>query len=133
MLVVAGALVVDGRVLAGRRRSGGWEFPGGKVEAGEALGAALEREWREELGADVEAVRELGIALDGELELRLWLARLLAGTPAIGPDHDELRWLDAGELDGLDWLPVDRLLLGVIRGLLRTRTTAVGVPRRSVR
>ena len=61
LLVAAAALVdVDGRVLIGRRPPGKhladlWEFPGGKVEAGETPEAALIRELREELGVEVSA------------------------------------------------------------------------------
>jgi 8-oxo-dGTP diphosphatase len=118
VLVVAAALVRNGRVLAGLRRGGGWEFPGGKIEPGETPSDALARECREELDCVVEAVRELGAAASGTLDLRLWLARLIERTPTAGADHDEVRWVALDELDGLDWLPLDRALMPLVRPLL---------------
>jgi 8-oxo-dGTP diphosphatase len=61
--VVAGVLEQDGRVLICRRRSDHahalkWEFPGGKIEAGETAREALIRELREELGVDAEPAEE---------------------------------------------------------------------------
>jgi 8-oxo-dGTP pyrophosphatase MutT (NUDIX family) len=67
-LVVAGLVVADdGRVLITRRKDdqpmgGFWEFPGGKLEPGEAPTAGLARELREELGVEVEVGRDLGRA-----------------------------------------------------------------------
>ena len=60
LLVVAGALLRDGRLLLTRRPDGDplagfWELPGGKVEVDETPEAALAREWHEELGVDVES------------------------------------------------------------------------------
>ncbi len=62
--VVAVVVGNDGRILIQKRPAGGllaglWEFPGGKVEPGESLTAALRREVREELGAEIEDVRRL--------------------------------------------------------------------------
>jgi mutator protein MutT len=121
-LVVAAAIVVDGRVLAARRSApvalaGRWEFPGGKVEAGEDGAAAIIRECAEELGVVVRPIRELGVA-SGRVELRLWLVELVVGTPAILADHDALRWLGPGELDDVRWLPIDLDLLECVRPLL---------------
>ena len=56
--VVAAAIIQDGKVLAAQRGYGNykdwWEFPGGKVEAGETLQQALQREIKEEMGALIE-------------------------------------------------------------------------------
>jgi A/G-specific adenine glycosylase len=62
--VVVAVIEKDGRVLLQERPAGGllaglWEFPGGKVEPGEGLTAALRREIREELGAGLTAIRRL--------------------------------------------------------------------------
>jgi 8-oxo-dGTP diphosphatase len=117
--VVAAALVVDGRVLAARRRTPpGWEFPGGKIEPGEHPEQALRRECREELDIDVRIVALLGRAAADGIDLQLWQVET-AGTPAAGVDHHELRWVGATDADALDWLPVDRALLGAVRPQLR--------------
>ena len=111
----------DGAVLAARRTTppeaaGRWEFPGGKVEPGEDPGTALVREVHEELGCTVEVVGWL----DGEVPigerhlLRVALVRLVAGEPQ-PVEHDRVRWLAPGELDGVDWLDPDRPFLPGLR------------------
>lgn len=126
--VVVGAALFDasgGRVLAARRSApealaGRWEFPGGKVEPGETVRAALERELREELGVTARAGERLPGAWEVRpgLELQIWTASLLEGDPQPLQDHDELRWLDASSLDSVDWLPQDRFALPHVRHLL---------------
>jgi 8-oxo-dGTP diphosphatase len=116
-VVVAGAVISGGRVLAARRArpaelAGKWEMPGGKVEPGEAERDALRRELREELGIDVRVGERIGPSYDigNGLELRSYLAELVAGAPApmeADPAHDEIRWVGAEEIKTLDWLPSD--------------------------
>ncbi|MEV6016932.1 MULTISPECIES: (deoxy)nucleoside triphosphate pyrophosphohydrolase [unclassified Streptomyces] len=116
IVVVAGAVVRDGRLLAARRSAppelaGRWELPGGKVEPGETPERALVRELREELGIDTRALERV----PGEWPLKpgytlvVWAARLLPGSaePAPLQDHDELRWLTPGEIWDVDWLDQD--------------------------
>jgi 8-oxo-dGTP diphosphatase len=122
--VVAAAIVRDGAVLAARRSrppalAGGWEFPGGKVEADETDVAALRRECREELGVDIAVGPLLGEASDGRIVLQLHVATLLHGEPCAGIDHDELRWLPDEHLDTVEWLAIDRELLPFVRPELR--------------
>ena len=122
--VVGAALVRDGRVLASRRTepprlAGLWEFPGGKVEAGESDVQALERELREEL----QVTARVGGRLGGDLPigetavLRVYLCTLLEGEPAL-VDHDAHRWLAADELLEVPWIPVDLPLVEQLRAHL---------------
>ncbi|MGH3803877.1 MAG: (deoxy)nucleoside triphosphate pyrophosphohydrolase [Pseudonocardiaceae bacterium] len=122
-VVVAAAIVDDaGRVLSAQRArpprvAGLWEFPGGKVEPGETEEAAVVRECREELGVIVELGSRLGediSIVDGRAVLKVWLARIVSGTPR-AVDHRALRWLAPNELDCVEWLPVDAPLITELR------------------
>lgn len=124
-VVVGAALLVGGRVLAARRSApaevaGRWEFPGGKLEAGETSAEALVRELREELGVETRALARIPGAwpVRADLELHIWTAELLSGTPAPLQDHSELRWLSAAELHHVDWLDQDRFALSAVAELL---------------
>jgi 8-oxo-dGTP diphosphatase len=113
-------VIAGDRVLAARRRrpAVGWEFPGGKIEPGEAPAFAVERELHEELDVTVRAVSLLAKARDDRIELQLWHAMLVAGAPEARDDHDAVAWLAADDLDTVVWLPVDRELLDAVRTLL---------------
>ncbi|GAA0912505.1 (deoxy)nucleoside triphosphate pyrophosphohydrolase [Streptomyces thermoalcalitolerans] len=116
-IVVVGAALLDGgRLLAARRSAppelaGRWELPGGKVEPGERPEDALVRELREELGVEAEAVERIpgSWPLRAPYELRVWTARLCAGSAGPEPlqDHDELRWLAPDEIWTVPWLEQD--------------------------
>jgi 8-oxo-dGTP diphosphatase len=114
VVVVAGAIERDGRYLAARRTrpdwaAGRWEFPGGKVEAGESEESALARELHEELGVDTEIVRRVSgeWALHDNLVLHLYVVHLLSGEPRALDHHDELRWVSPAEFDQIPWLESD--------------------------
>ena len=122
-VVVGAAIVRAGRVLAALRSTGGWEFPGGKVEIGETDALALVRECREELGVAIAVGALLGESTlpGGHWVLRVHLAELTAGEPRPLDDHDALRWLAGQELDDVAWLPGDRQLLAALRPHLVSR------------
>ncbi|WP_310528302.1 NUDIX domain-containing protein [Nocardioides sp.] len=120
-LVVGAAIVRDGAVLAARRTApveaaGRWEFPGGKVEPGEAPEAALVREIAEELGCRIEVTGWLpGLAVIGDRhELRVACGVLTQGEPT-PTEHDLIRWVTADDLDDVDWLDPDRPFLPALR------------------
>ena len=123
--VVAAVLRRAGRVLACRRRldagfgPGRWEFPGGKLEAGETASAALQRELREELGISAAIGPVLAATRhrypDGSLfELTFYQVQRYRGR-LINRAFEEVRWCTAPELAALDFLEADRPLLERLR------------------
>ncbi|MBC9001485.1 (deoxy)nucleoside triphosphate pyrophosphohydrolase [Micromonospora aurantiaca] len=125
-VVVGAAIIEGGRVLACERSAppevaGRWEFPGGKVEPGEAETDALARECAEELGVRVAVGARVGRDVrmaHGRSVLRVYAARLLHGDEPEALEHAELRWLSAAELDSVDWLPADVPIVAALRPLL---------------
>ena len=118
-MVVGVAILRDGRVLAARR-TGGWEFPGGKVEPGESAEQAAVREIAEELGCVVELTGWLEpvVEIRPGLDLRVATARLVAGEPVPRPgEHDAIRWLAPTDLGAVDWLAADRPFVAVLATL----------------
>ena len=128
--LVVGAVIVDDlthpiRILAAKRSeqtslAGGWEFPGGKVEAGETPTEALVREVIEELGVMIEVGEELkppeGLVwpINADLEMRLWFAEIKNGEPQPLEEHDELLWLTRETLTSVPWLQADVAVLPFI-------------------
>jgi ADP-ribose pyrophosphatase YjhB (NUDIX family) len=110
------ALVVDeaGRILLQRRAdSGNWSLPGGTMNLGETLGAAVVRETREETGLEVELTGILGIYTDpghviayrdGEVRQEfvvVFTARVIGGELAVSDESTDVRFVDPAELDAL--------------------------------
>lgn len=123
-VVVAGAIVADGRLLLAQRTrppelAGRWELPGGKVEAGESDEEALVRELREELGVETAVVEPLpgDVALAGGLILRAYRVRVTGGEPA-ALEHSDIRWVDADGLRDIDLVDADRGWLPELLALL---------------
>ena len=131
VLVVAAVIVDDlarPTAFLGARRSrpahlaGRWEFPGGKVDPGEAPEQALHREICEELGVTVELGDEVvgpdagGWTITDRHVMRLWFARVVSGDPAPLVEHDELRWLTPAEFGDVPWLDGDVRIVEHIAG-----------------
>lgn len=117
--VVAAMLVRENRFLLCRRplhkaRGGQWEFPGGKVEAGETKFEAIVRELREELNITVEPLRECANALydypDLTVSLTLIWAKIAEGEPEL-LEHLDAKWVTAQEAAAMELCPADRILL----------------------
>ncbi|GGL19120.1 (deoxy)nucleoside triphosphate pyrophosphohydrolase [Mangrovihabitans endophyticus] len=130
-VIVAAAIVTDGRVLAAERSApsevaGRWEFPGGKVEPGETDEAALVRECREELGVRVSVGPRIGADVPlarGKAVLRVFQVTLLEGTEPRALEHAALRWLGPDELDSVPWLPADAPIVAELPALLAERAS----------
>ena len=123
--VVAAVIVRDNAILATQRGygdwAGWWEFPGGKVEAGETPEAALAREIREELAAEIEIGRLLCVAEYDypafHLSMECFECRLVdEGFTLV--EHRAAKWLTAAELDDVQWLPGDVKVIEVLKGEL---------------
>lgn len=130
--VVAGAVIVDGRLLLAQRSypaevAGLWELPGGKVEAGETRSEALERELAEELGVRVAAGSQVGVGvpLRPDLVLVALTATLVGGEPR-PTEHRGVRWVDATALremaTGGELVPADAVWLDDLTALLNEQT-----------
>jgi 8-oxo-dGTP diphosphatase len=121
-LVVAGLIIGDDRrVLITQRRADQalplqWEFPGGKVEPGEAPVAALVRELREELGVEVTVGRIWDVLFHAypafDLVMLVYACRLAPGEQPRAVEVADLVWVAAADLPGAwDILPADRPLV----------------------
>jgi len=114
-LVVAALIERDGKILLSRRRPDQsmplyWEFPGGKVEPGEAPVDALAREVREELGCAVAVGRidEVVFHAYGEFDLYMlvYRCRISEGEPR-AVEVAEIAWVEPGRLTEVNLLPAD--------------------------
>ena len=89
---------------------GFWEFPGGKMEAGETREEALARELKEELAVDVD-VGDFICTVEYDypkfhLTMHCFYCTIKAGTPTL-LEHEAARWLTYEELSALQWCPAD--------------------------
>ena len=124
MKVAAGILVDDaGLTLVAERLGGGpfhgmWEFPGGKIGAGESSADALHRELREELGIRVTQCAHFMDLYheypDRRVTIDFYLVRSWRGEPA-GLEGQRLEWLDQTRLESANLLPADAPVIEALR------------------
>lgn len=123
--VAAAIIIHNGKIFATQRGYGefkdGWEFPGGKVEAGETSRQALIREIQEELDTEIE-VGDLFDTVEYDypafhLSMDCFLCTVKSGKLVL-KEHEAARWLTRENLDTVAWLPAD---LGLIKKLMDTK------------
>ena len=115
--VVAAIIQIEDRFLCLQRSVGKYdyislkyEFPGGKIEAGESKQQALKREIREELQYDIQ-VEQKFLTIehqypDFQLRMHSYLCSA-SNTNLTLTEHIDCQWLRASQLDGLDWVTAD--------------------------
>lgn len=112
--VVAAIICDSNKVFATQRGYGEWkdwwEFPGGKMEAGESAQEALRREIREELATDIE-VGELITTIEYDypkfhLTMHCFICKIKTGELTL-LEHEAAQWLSLETLNTVKWLPAD--------------------------
>ena len=123
--VVAAIIIKDNKIFATQRGYGefkdGWDFPGGKVEQGEAPENAIVREIKEELDTVIE-VKEYFDTVEYDypnfhLSMKCYICTVVSGKLEL-LEHEAAKWLDKDSLDSVAWLPADLGLVDKLKDYL---------------
>ena len=125
--VVAAIILNDGQVFATQRGygqwKGWWEFPGGKMEAGESPEEALVREIREELDEEISVGERLDTVEwdypEFHLVMHCFVCSLASESLHLN-EHEAAAWLTIDTLRSVKWLPADEILLDKIANYLQS-------------
>lgn len=119
---VVAAIIYNGDKIFATARGYGefkgmWEFPGGKIESGEAPQEALKREIMEELDTEISVGRPLTtVEYDYpkfHLSMQCYICSIVKGD-LILKEHQDSKWLSKSELREVEWLPADIQVVEVI-------------------
>lgn len=103
-----------------------WEFPGGKIEAGESPEVCITREIKEELATEVKVEKVLGtIEYDYpafHLTMHCILCSIVSGKLEL-LEHENARWLTKETLKSVNWLPADELILDKVAMILCSKNS----------
>ena len=119
--VVAAIIRKGDKIFATQRGYGdfkdGWEFPGGKVEAGESPEDALKREIFEELETHIQVERFVTtVEYDYpkfHLKMHCYICSIESGSLTL-KEHEAARWLKLSDIYSVDWLPADKIVVDKI-------------------
>lgn len=120
--VIRGKEQNQNKIFATQRGYGefkdGWEFPGGKMEAGETKQQALKREIKEELDTQI-SVGDLIETVEYDypafhLTMHCFWCEVVSGTLEL-LEHEDAKWLTKEQLNSVDWLPADLGLIDTIK------------------
>lgn len=123
--VVAAIIIKDNKIFATQRGYGefkdGWEFPGGKVEQGEAPENAIVREIKEELDTVIEVIEYFDTVEydypNFHLSMKCYICTVVSGKLEL-LEHEAAKWLDKDSLDLVAWLPADLGLVDKLKDYL---------------
>ena len=112
MLVAGGIIENRGLILLAQRKRNDayglkWEFPGGKLDEGESGEECITREFKEELGIDVEVLCFYDEYAEDDLKILYYRLKWISGEITLN-DHEQIQWVQAENLQKYDLLSVDR-------------------------
>lgn len=122
--VVAAIIKKENKILATKRGYGEfinmWEFPGGKIEPGETKEAALIREIKEELDADIK-IDEFALSVEYtyptfHLTMHCYICSLKDTITLL--EHNDAKWLEKNEFNTVNWLPADIEVIDFLKNYL---------------